>query len=109
MIPLKTKDTNVTIGENQPEFFPLPAHVKIHNSGMAEVFTIWHLTKKELELIQKSKRIIISSIAGENFQPILPSVMDEEGNAHEDERLKDLGNRKLMDFNQAENITNEVE
>ena len=67
MKAIKTKDTNITYAENQPEYIPLPC-CKLPDG---EVITCWEMTDEELENIIATKRIYLSQLTfNQKLQPI---------------------------------------
>lgn len=67
MKPVKFKDQNIVMGENQSEFLPLPAH----RSDDGEVTSCWELDEEELAAIQVSRRIYLKQHTY-NHSPLQP-------------------------------------
>lgn len=59
MKPVKFKDQNIVMGENQSDYIPLPAH----RSDDGVVTSCWELDEDELAAIQVSKRILLKQHA----------------------------------------------
>jgi hypothetical protein len=69
MKPIKFPGSNVTFGENQPDYEPLPA--LMFPDG--EVLTCWQLSDEEIENIVKTKKIYIKQLTFKKpLQPLLP-------------------------------------
>jgi hypothetical protein len=81
MTPIKFPGSNIVIGENQPQYIPLPA-LRLDDG---QVYTCWELNNSEIEDLVSSRKLYIKSLTfkylDENgvehftpFQPILPLV-----------------------------------
>ena len=71
MKPIKFPGQNVILGENQPEYEPLPALV-VPNDERGTIITCWELTDAEIELLVKTKRFYLSQYTFNSpLQPIL--------------------------------------
>jgi len=67
MKPIKTKDTNMTIAKNQPEYLPLPAHV----SSDGVVTTCWEFSFKDKLKALFLGRIYLQILSfGKRIQPV---------------------------------------
>ena len=66
--PVKFAGSNLTIGEGQPEYIPLPAH----RDSNGAVTTCWELTDDQLAKILITKKVWVYSLTcGKDFQPLL--------------------------------------
>ena len=71
MEPIKFDGVNVTYGENQPEYQPLPAQ----RGPNGEVLTCWKLSADELKKVQETGVIWLGILTfGQKLQPVLLSV-----------------------------------
>ena len=67
------EESDVIYGENQPEYWPLPA--KLGNRKVGEIHTCWELTPEELQEIQKTGVIWLSILTFHNpLQPVALSA-----------------------------------
>ena len=70
--------TDIVIAENQPEYLPLPALVKI-DDPRGKIITAWELTDTELLVLIQTKRLYITYLTfNQPLQPTLPSVNYKE-------------------------------
>lgn len=70
MKPLRFDEVNVVLGENQPEYMPLPAAVVGD-----KVVTCWELSEEEKAQVMKEGKIWLATLTfGQPFQPTLMSV-----------------------------------
>lgn len=71
MDPVKFNNVNITYGEGQEEFRPLPAF-RVNNK-QAEVITKWKLTDEEIKEIARTGHLYLSQATyGNMFQAQLP-------------------------------------
>jgi hypothetical protein len=88
MNPIKFDEVNTVIGENQPEYEPLPAFVRpftvedecekveIENG---EVVSCWELSDEEIADIVKNRKVWLSTLTfGGPFQPVLLTTKKED-------------------------------
>jgi len=77
MKPIKFNECNVTYGNNQSEYMPLPAYLE--NGEKGQVVTCWELTDEEIENIVKTKKIYHSQLTFNSpLQPIFITVNKED-------------------------------
>jgi hypothetical protein len=73
MKPVKFPGCNRVLGENQPQYIPLP--IIAFDDEYGTVISCFELTDEEIKIICKSKRLYIQcSTFNEPLQPILPMV-----------------------------------
>jgi hypothetical protein len=71
MTPIKFPQANITIAENQPEYFPLPALVT--QEGM--VITAWVLSDVEVNMLAETRLLWLKMLTfGQPLQPIMPQT-----------------------------------
>ena len=88
MKPVRFEEVNVVLGENQPEYVPLPALVKDYTVRQGddaavikngEVVTCWELSDEEVADIVKNKRLYLSVLTfGKPFKPVCLSTKKED-------------------------------
>ena len=75
MKPIKTKDTNIVIAENQPEYLPLPAHI----SSDGIVTTCWKFNLKDRIKALFLGHIYLSILTfGKPLQPVKLTMEKDE-------------------------------
>lgn len=73
MTPVQFPEVNVTYGEGQPEYLPLP--VKHHRDQDGHVTSCWQLTDEELAEVIKTKQIYVTVLTFNNpLQPLMLTV-----------------------------------
>lgn len=83
MEPIKFDGVNAVIGENQPEYTPLPAEC-VGKPETGQVNTCWELSPEEIKRIQETGKIWLSVLTfGHSFHPVLltadkPGIYDPE-------------------------------
>jgi hypothetical protein len=76
MKPIKFKQQNVVFAENQPEYFPLPAH----RTPSGKVTSCWSLSWKERLRILFTGKIFWTQLTfNQPLQPVRPSLEFNEG------------------------------
>ena len=71
MKPIKFKEQNCTVAENQPEYLPLPSH----KTEDGRVISCWQFSLKERFKILFGKKMWLSiSTFNKPLQPLLPSL-----------------------------------
>lgn len=88
MKPVRFDESNTVIGEDQPEYMPLPALIKPYSVGYGDdiavypkgnVVSCWELSDEELQAIIKTRRVYLSVLTfGKPVQPCLLTVKKEE-------------------------------
>jgi len=77
MEPIKFSECNVTFGEGQPEYKPLPAYLDKGEKGQA--VTCWELSDDDLKKIAETKKIYLSQLTFHNpLQSIVLTVNKED-------------------------------
>lgn len=74
MKPIRFKQVNIVLAENQPQYQPLPVQF---NDELEEqpMTSCWELDEAELAQIIKSKKIYLKQLTfGNPFQPIHPTI-----------------------------------
>lgn len=83
MEPIKFEGVNVTYGENQPEYKPLPGERR-GKPSTGELLTCWELTPEEIEQVKQTGKIWLSVLTfNKPLQPVLlatekPEIYDPE-------------------------------
>lgn len=87
MKTVKFDGHNVVFAENQPEYLPLPAR----RMADCQVTSCWELDEAEMATLRQTKRIYITMHTGNGpLQPLLPSVILDEGQNYENEENEGL-------------------
>ena len=73
MKAVKFNGVNRVIGENQPQYIPLP--VQYLNDDEGTVISCWELTEEELQELMRTKRIYLQQLTfNSKLQPVRLTV-----------------------------------
>ena len=71
MKPKAFPESNVVYGENQEEYFPLPAH----RTKEGIVISCWELSDEEIEMIKETRCVFLSQMTfNQPLQPVFLAV-----------------------------------
>lgn len=77
MTPIKFKEHNVVLAEDQPEYQPLPVHVI--RQGQWPMTSCWKLTWRERIAVLFGKPLYIQQLTfGSALQPVYPTTNKKE-------------------------------